>query len=278
MLDLTVIILTYNEEKNIEECINSVKGIAESIYVVDSFSSDKTVLLAEKCGAKVIQNTFINQSKQFKHAMNVIPINTKWVLRLDADERFTAETSEELGRLFDEHDNDDINGIVLRFEVVFLGKKLKHGGVYPFSKMSVYRNGFADIEDKEMDEHFYLLSGKSVAMKNDCIHNDYKDLSSWIEKHNKYSTREAESYLKHSKDDFSTLDPKAKANQRKKYGFYYKLPAFFRAYAKYFYGVVFKFAWLDGRPGMIYAFLHSYWYRYLVDAKLLEAKESQTDE
>lgn len=275
MADLTVIILTYNEETNIVDCIESILPIANRIIVVDSFSTDKTKEIAKRYGAEVYEHEFINQSKQYKWAMNCVNIKTKWVLRLDADERLTEKTRKELDYLLQIHSKDDINGIVLRFEISFLGKKLKHGGVYPFKKMSVYKQGFADIEDKEMDEHFYLLSGKSICMKNDCEHKDYKNIDCWIEKHNKYSSREANDFFNNVKSNDNNVDVYSKRKNKIKNNFYYKFPLFFRTKLYYWYRLYVKFAWLDGREGKIFAFLQSYWYRYLVDVKIYERQKSK---
>ncbi|MBT8324190.1 MAG: glycosyltransferase, partial [Winogradskyella sp.] len=85
--DLSVIILTYNEEIHIKRCIESVGQIASSIFVVDSFSTDKTIEIAKGLNANVIQHTWENShAKQFNWALDNLPIKTKWVLKLDADE------------------------------------------------------------------------------------------------------------------------------------------------------------------------------------------------
>jgi len=185
MADITTIILSYNEELNIRDCIESVRGISKRIVVIDSFGSDKTVEYAEALGAEVYQNKFINHSKQFKYGLVQTNIKTKWVLRLDADERLTKESSNEIADICNKNMNTEINGIVIRFEVIFLGRKLKYGGIYPVKVLRVFKYGCADIEDRNMDEHIYLYHGKSVDLKNDSLHNDYKGLSTWIDKHNK---------------------------------------------------------------------------------------------
>ena len=86
MADLTTIILTYNEEKNIANAINSVLSISKRIVVVDSYSTDKTVDIAKSLGADILQNPFENQAKQFIYALNTLDIKTTWIMRLDADE------------------------------------------------------------------------------------------------------------------------------------------------------------------------------------------------
>ena len=135
MADLTTIILTYNEEKNIKQCIESIQKIVKRIVVVDSFSTDQTVEIAKSLGAEVYQNKWENYAKQYQYGINIANINTQWILRLDADERLTSESAEEMEMLCNKNQNTDINGIIVRFTVTFMGKDLKHGGIYPFIKM-----------------------------------------------------------------------------------------------------------------------------------------------
>ena len=93
MADITAIILTRNEKDFIEECILSIKDVVKRIVVVDSFSEDNTCELAKKLGAEVYQHEFYNYSKQYKYAVNIANVKTKWILRIDADERLTKESS-----------------------------------------------------------------------------------------------------------------------------------------------------------------------------------------
>lgn len=275
MLDLTAIILTYNEEKNIVHCINSIKDLAKRIVVIDSFSTDETVELAKKLGAEVFQHKFVNQAKQYIYGVEVANIDTKWVFRIDADERLTEDSSKELEELCHANDDTNVNGIIVRFKVNFMGKDLKHGGIYPIRVLRVYKNGKGHIEERNMDEHIILTEGRSVEMKNDSLHCDYKNIGVWIDKHNKYSTREAEDYFKslQEKDDGANLSGNAKIKRFIKFGVYYKLPMGVRAYLYYFYRYYLKFGFLDGKEGKIFAFMQAYWYRFLVDAKIYEKKK-----
>lgn len=272
MADLTAIILTKNEEKNIEECILSIKDVAKRIVVIDSYSTDATVELAHKHGAEVHQHEFVNQSEQFRYGMDIAQIDTKWVLRLDADERLTKAGQEELEQLCRQNQDTDVNGIIIRFKVSFMGKSLRHGGIYPFRKLLVFKYGKGDIEKRNMDEHIVLSEGRCVEMKEDSLHHDYKDLTYWIDKHNRYASREVLDYYQFRQDasDGKELDEKARRKRKIKYGIYYKLPLGFRAHLYYWYRYYFKLGFLDGKEGKIYAFMQAYWYRYLVDAKIFE--------
>lgn len=278
MADLTAIILTKDEEKNIEECIASIRGVAKRIVVVDSYSTDRTVEIAGRLGAEVWQHAFLNQAKQFIYAMETVDIRTTWVMRLDADERLTEASAAEIEQLCNENTETDVNGLVLRFEVTFMGKKLRHGGIYPFRKLLVFKYGRGRMEDRNMDEHIVLTEGRSVEVKNDSRHHDYKDLTYWIDKHNRYASREAMDYFQFRQAgqdgaDSERLDRKAKIKRKIKFGIYYKLPMGLRAHLYYWYRYYGKLGFLDGREGKIYAFLQAYWYRFLVDAKIYEQKQ-----
>lgn len=275
MADITAIILTKNEELNIKNCINSIKPIVKRIIVIDSFSEDKTEELAAELGAEVYKHLFENYAKQFTYALHNFDITTKWVLRIDADERLTDESRDEVEELCNKNMDTDVNGIILRFEVSFMGKKLRHGGIYPFRKLSVFKYKIGEIEDKEMDEHILLKHGKSILAKRDSIHKDYKNLSVYIDKHNKYSDREVRDYIINQNTPFSfnQLSLRDKIKNFIKYKIYYKLPMGIRAYGYYFYRYYVKLGFLDGKEGKIFAFLQAYWYRFLVDAKIYENKK-----
>lgn len=274
MADLTTIILTYNEEKNIANAINSVKKLAKRIVVVDSFSTDKTIEIAKSLGAEIIEHEFENQAKQFIYAINHLEIDTQWIMRLDADEIISKKASKEIEEICFFNKDTDINGIVVRFEVNFLGKKLRHGGIYPFKKMIIYKKNKGYMEDRAMDEHIVLSEGKSIELKHDSYHRDYKDLNAWIDKHNKYSSREVEDYFLNNNQESKQLNKSAKIKRFIKFKIYYKLPLGTRAHLYYLYRYYFKLGFLDGKEGKIFAFMQAYWYRFLVDAKIFEKSKN----
>jgi len=279
MSDITAIILTKNEEKNIRACIESIKDLVCRIIVVDSYSDDNTVQIAREYGAEVIQNKWINYATQFQYGIDNGEIKTKWIIRIDADERLTEKSRNEIKNLCIENEDTDVNGIIVRFEVTFLGKKLRHGGIYPIKVLRVFKNGIGKIENRNMDEHIILESGRSVIIKNDCLHCDYKNISSWIDKHNKYSSREAIDYFEKNLDseEKNKLVFSAKIKRYIKYNIYYKLPMGMRAHLYYWYRYYIRLGFLDGKEGKIFNFLQAYWYRFLVDAKIFEKKKEPSD-
>lgn len=281
MADLTAIIITKNEEKNIEHCIRSVMQIAKRIIVVDSFSEDKTVELAKNLGAETYLHEFINHGKQFLYGLNETGVNTRWVLRIDADERLTEASAREIEELCNENTDTDVNGLILRFEVEFMGKQLRHGGIYPFRKLLVFKYGIGTIEERNMDEHIILLQGRAVELKHDSKHCDYKDLTYWVNKHNWYAGKEVLDYVENLNklnEDGSHLDKEAGIKRFIKFHIYYKLPMGMRSHFYYLYRYYIKAGFLDGKEGQIFAFLQAYWYRFLVDAKIYEWQKSQKTE
>ena len=266
MADLTAIILTRNEKDFIEECIHSIMSVAKRIVVVDSYSEDNTVELAQKLGAEVHQHEFFNYSKQYKYAVEVANVQTKWILRIDADERLTPESAEELNQLCNQNENTEVTGIILRFYNMFLDKPMYHGGMYPWRKLSVYKTGIGDIEDRHMDEHIILSHGTTIEAKKDSKHLAFRGLTFFTNKCNWYSTREAMDYFEQKKLD----DNNASLRTRLKMNVYYKLPMGFRSWLYYCYRFYVKAGFLDGKEGKIFCFLTAYWYRFLVDAKIYE--------
>jgi len=279
MADITAIILTKNEEANIVKCIRSIKPIVKRIIVVDSGSTDNTCSVAEAEGAEVMLHplTPFLYAKQFLYGMENGNITSKWVFRIDADEELTEESAREIDELCNANEDTDVNGIVLRFEVNFMGQPIRHGGVYPLRKLLIFKYGKGNIEDRCMDEHCVLWEGRSVEVKHDSLHHDYKGLSAWIAKHNNYSDREMMDYFNSLNSETATglggensLDAKAKFKRFLRWKVYYKLPAGFRAYAYYFYRYYVRAGFRDGKAGKIFCFMQAYWYRFLVDAKIYE--------
>lgn len=273
MADITAIILTRNEEDFIQECIESITAVVKRIVVIDSFSEDKTVEIAKSLGAEVYQHEFYNHAKQYMYGVDIANVKTTWIFRIDADERLTEESAKELEQLCNKNMNTNVSGIILRFYNMFLGRPMMHGGMYPWKKLSVYKNGKGNIEDRNMDEHIILDSGTTIEAKKDSIHLAFRGLTFFTNKCNWYSTREAMDYFEQK--DVSSENASLKT--RIKMSIYYKLPLGFRSWIYYVYRYYIRLGFLDGKEGKIFAFLHAYWYRFLVDAKIYEHKKMGTD-
>lgn len=271
MADVTAIIPTYNEESNIAECILSLQGFAKKVILMDYCSTDKTKEIAEKLGAIVIQNDD-DYKARLNSGINLSIIDTTWVLNIDADERLTSEARKELCRLTDKYKNDPvINGVVLRYHFVFMGKLLKHSMSY---KMRLFKKGKAYLENVELDEHFVLTEGKSIRMKTCLMHLEYKGIDALTNKINSFAKRRAKEVfeVQNEKQEISYqgLAGITKIRRFLKFNFYYKLPIRVRASWFYFYAQYVHLGFLDGVEGKFYNFFLCYWYKMMTDAYIKE--------
>mgnify|MGYP004487454829 FL=1 len=273
MADVTFIILTKNEEINIKDCLESIKGFAKRAVVVDSGSNDKTVDVAKQFDfVDVYEHPFENYARQFNWAIDNTNITTKWTFRLDADERLTSALCEELKLLMKTHDNDDVNGVTMEAYLYFMGKVMKHGGAQK-RKLMLFKTGIGRIEDRKMDEHTILSSGSAVSSKEKFIHHDFKNMTFWINKLNWYATREMQDYFDFINGKEASIDAEDREIgkvRNKKFGLYYKFPLFIRCWLVFIYVYIFQLGFLDGKEGFIYHWTYNRWYRTLVDCKIYE--------
>jgi glycosyltransferase involved in cell wall biosynthesis len=269
--NLTAIIMTKNESKNIGACLDSIKNLVERMVVIDSGSDDDTVEIAKRYGADVYFHDFEYYAKQFNWGLDNTNIRTKWVIRLDADERFTQELCEEIEYNTKAHENTNVSGFTIEAFYFFMGRCLKYGSGRK-RKLMIFKYGLGRIEDRKRDAHTILLEGKSVALKEKFLHHDFNDLNSFILKYNWYATREAQDYLeyKNGKANEETFDEKIQKRRQKKFNIYYKAPMFLRAWLWFIYNYIFRLGFLDGKEGYIFHVMAMFWYRYLVDAKIYE--------
>lgn len=270
--DLTIVILTKNEELNLPDCLESVKGFARRCVVVDSGSSDNTETIAKDFGADFYYHPFENYARQFNWALDNTNITTKWTFRLDADERLTPKLCKELSRLVKEHDDDDVNGFSMEASLFFMGREMKHGGPQK-RKLMLFKTGMARIEDRKMDEHTILISGRAIDCKEKFLHYDFKDMGFWINKLNWYATREMQDYFEFINGKEASInanDKEINAIRNKKFGIYYKFPKFLRCWLMFVYAYIFQLGFLDGKEGFIYHWTYHRFYRTLVDCKILE--------
>lgn len=280
---ITVIILTYNEEMHLERCIKSLRKFSPDIVVVDSFSTDRTKEIAESLGARFYQNRWRNYSSQLNWGIKHVPINTEWTMRFDADEFVTDELAEEIKEKI-RNINPAIKGIYLNRRIYFLGRWIRHGGLYPAMMLRIWRTGHGFCEERWMDEHIKLTNGKTVLFDNDLIDENLNPLNWWIAKHNSYASREAVDMLNikyglllSATADALTINSQEKIKRKLKENFYSRLPLFLRAFLYWKYRYFFKRGFRDGIPGLIWHFLQGFWYRFLVDAKIYQTEQYAKD-
>ena len=277
---IAAIILTYNEEKHISRCINSLKNICEEIFVIDSFSKDRTVEIAKELGAQVYQNPWKNYATQFNWGLKNCPITTEWIWRIDADEFLEGNLGVAMKNTLAKC-NNEVNGIYVRKRIDFMGKPLLHGGWYPSYHLKVWRRGHGECENRWMDEHIRIFDGTTITIEEgNQVDANLNDLTWWTEKHNGYATREmADMLMMEYRLDDRDKEVQAKfwgtEEQRKRWlkMKYIKTPLFLRPFINFNIRYILKGGFLDGKEGFIWHFLQGFWYRFLVDAKIYEIKK-----
>jgi glycosyltransferase involved in cell wall biosynthesis len=277
IMKLTAIILTLNEARHLARCLESVKSVGASALIVDSFSTDDTLRIAESYGARVVQHPFVNHALQFNWALSQLETTVEWVLRIDADEYLTPELVSEIRDQLPTL-SQKICGVYFSRRMTFQGRLIRYGGIFPIRVMRLFRNGFGECENRWMDEHIKVV-GKTVHFQGEIIDDNLNSLSLWIDKHNRYASREAVELLNLKyrfmpNDSGASLGIASQAGAKRwiKEMIYARLPGGFRAFFYFFYRYVVRFGFLDGSAGTAFHFLQGFWYRYLVDAKIAEVK------
>jgi len=272
MEDIAIIILTYNEEPNIAQALGSVQGWARQIFVLDSYSTDRTLEIASRYPCTIVQNRFEDYSKQRNFALEQLPIASEWVFFLDADEWIPPELREEISTLL--ATNPVENGFFVKWRLLWLGKWIRRG-YYPTWILRLFRFGKALCEARSVNEHL-IVEGVTGYLKNDFIHEDHKGVTDWIAKHNGYATREASELFKKAASDLQInvwlWGTQAERKRWLRYRLWNNLPPLVRPFLYFVYRYIFRGGFLDGKAAFAYHFLQGLWFPMLIDIKYLEMK------
>ncbi|MCD6138698.1 MAG: glycosyltransferase family 2 protein [Deltaproteobacteria bacterium] len=245
MEKLSVVVITHNEEDNIGRCLESVKW-ADEIIVVDSFSTDRTVQIAEKYTKKVFQKAWEGYGRQKNYALS--KATNTWVLALDADERITRELADEIIGVLRAGDTQVI-AYELPYKVFFGGKWVRHGGLYPEYHIRLFRKDKAAFKERAVHERVET-SGPVGRLHHFVEHYTYRSVSDFIQRMDRYSTLSAEAYYK----------------EGRRVGWF---EALFRAWFTFGQMYILKRGFLDGGLGLQLAMLYSC-YTFVKYAKLKE--------
>lgn len=277
-LPLTAVVLTRDERRNLPECLRSLQGWVAEILVVDSFSTDDTCAIAQAHGARVLQRAWRHHADQLQWALDHGGIGTEWVVRVDADERWTDAGFHALAPLLE---RDDLAGVSLRRRIYFMGRFLRWGGMYDSEQLRVFRRGLGRVEQRWMDEHIHV-EGNTLATSNYFIESNYdrqQNIGLWTAKHNEYSTREAADILIAKwrlAPAESVADVRGGHTARTRWlkeKIYWRLPLLVRPLLYFVWRYVCKLGFLDGRAGLIFHLLQGFWYRLLVDVKVMQLED-----
>ena len=261
MTDIAVIILVGREKLHMRRCLDRLRPLEpKQVFVVESQPSDGTHEIAVEMGATTVFHKWPGcQARQFNWALDNLPIEAKWILRLDADEYLTAESSEWLKANLDEID-EQVSALEFKLERKFMGGVIRHG-TNGIKMVRMFRKGYGRYADALMDERI-VFEHEKLFVPVVFFDDNLNSLEWWKEKHRGYSTREAQQAMECFKSGVWADPRKAK---------YYRLPRYFRAVAYFCSRYFFKLGFLDGVAGWRWHFWQGLWYRWLVDREICKS-------
>ncbi len=276
MLPISVVILTYNAAETIAATLASATAFSDDVHVVDSGSTDATLDIARDAGAKIVAHPFEHYGAQRNWAIDTLPLKHEWQLHLDADERVSDELANELRALFaDSGPPPAIAGYFIPRLVHFHRQPIRHGGMWPIYHMRLFRRGQGHCESRKYDQHFYLDGGQSALLKGPMIDDIRLTLTEWTARHNRWADAEVDEILAPSSGVVAPGNITPVGRKRALRARYYQAPLFWRAFGLFIYRYVFKLGFLDGRWGLVFFVLQTFWFRFLVDAKLYERMKGE---
>lgn len=246
---ISVVIITYNEEENIIDCLESIKW-AEEIIIVDSFSTDGTLQISKKYTDKIFQRRWEGFGFQKQFALG--KATSDWVLNIDADERVSGELKEEILSNKNVLDKD---GYYIPFKFYWLGKQLRYGGCSKERHIRLFRRERAKFQGFIHEK--LLIDGETGYFKNPIIHVSYKNIEDYFNKFNLYSTMVATQRFNEGR----------------------KIPLVFEIFVSiwdFFNRYIFKLGFLDGMPGFLWASFSSF-HRLVKYAKLWEMQKGKRE-
>lgn len=249
-LNISVIIITKNEEKNIKECLESVKW-AKEIILVDSFSTDKTLEIAKNYTDKIFLREWKGFAEQKKFALN--QVTNEWILSIDADERVSYQLKEKIESLLKTKEIEKYDGFLIKRENYFLGKVIRGCGWGNDYQLRLFRKNKANLTKRLVHEGF-VVNGSIGKIKEPMLHFSYQSFNDTINKINHYSTLEAlEKFSKKKVNAFSIL---------------------FTPFIYFLQHFIFRFGFIDGIHGLFVSLLHGLT-KFLVQLKIWELQHKR---
>lgn len=283
-LPVSVVVLAYNEESNLERCLQSVRGHAGEIVVVDSFSTDGTLDIARRYTEKIHQHLYQGHPQQWQWTLSHVPFDFDWILAVDADFLVTPALWHAIGEAL--LDNDaGINGYFVRHRQIFRGRFLRHGALYPRYWLRLFRHRAVRVDLAELvDVHFYVQPPVG-RLEHDVIEDNVKDrdLAFWIRKQLRFAERQAVEELRRLGG--AGTEPAApprllgSPDQRilRLKQMWRRLPRYLRPFLLFGYRYVIRLGFLDGKEGFLYHFTQALLYRLAVDVRMEELEAGAVD-
>ncbi len=248
-MSISVLILTLNEEINLPRCLEAVRW-SDDVVIFDSYSSDRTLEIAARAGARIFQRRFDNERDQRAASLD-LPFKYEWVFNPDADEVTPPALAEEM--LAQIAKSETHAAYRVRFRTMFMGRWIRYSSLYPTWVVRLFRPGAVSFE--RAVNLRYIIAGSEGRLQNHLLHYTFeKGLDAWFEKHNKYSSVEAMEMLRAlQRRGFSVRDLFAGdsvTRRRALKDLSFRVP--FRGELRFLYSYIMRGGFLDGVPGLEY--------------------------
>jgi glycosyltransferase involved in cell wall biosynthesis len=273
---VSAIVLTYNEELNIEACLRSVAGWCQEIFVVDSGSTDSTLEICRKYTGLIHFHPYVDHASQWDWTLKNLLLTSEWVMPLDADHVITEALKQQIIEAISNPD-PMVNGYYSRHQYFFWGATMR--GFKRYS-LRLFRRCKTRIDYSELVDFRFVVEGKTELLSGATLEINKKEASIdfWVEKHQKFSSRIAiEEVLRVSGALDWSMRPRLSGNPDERIiwlkNVWYRLPLYVRPFIFFFYRYIIRLGFLDGKTGFIYHFLQAFWFRLLVDIKIAELRQ-----
>jgi glycosyltransferase involved in cell wall biosynthesis len=255
---VSVVVLTYLEELNLETCLRSVAGWSKDIHVLDSGSTDRTLEIATRLAHQVHHHPYVDHASQIAHAIYTLPLQFDWVLLLDADREVSDELKLNISTVVSEPEQL-VDGFYIAHRNVFRGHSVR--GLNRWRLIFV-RHSRVEVDDSELIDCRLRTEGSTGFLKGEIIEHNLKenDLDFWIDKQQRYTTRlAAEEALRRAGHAGWSARPRLLGNPDERLIFFkriwYRLPLFVRPFLYFGYRYIWKLGFLDGPDGFLFHFL-----------------------
>lgn len=273
---VSVVVMTYNEELNLERCLESVCPRAGEIIVVDSFSTDCTLEIARRYTDRIYQHPYEGHPQQWQWTLSHVPFGYEWVFAVDADFQVTPALWDAIGEALS-HGGPRANGYFVRHRQIFRGRFLRHGTLYPRYWLRLFRRTKVRIDAGDLVDVHFCVEPPVGRLEQDVVEDNRKEheIAFWIEKQLRFAQRQAVEELRREEGGSPPLararlfgTPEERTLWRK--AVWRRLPRYVRPWLLFAYRYLLRLGFLDGKEGFLYHFTQALVYRTLVDARMEE--------
>lgn len=273
---VSVVVVTYNEEENIEATLRSVAGWCHEIFVVDSGSTDRTTEIARRFTDNVLEHRYKDHASQWQWVLDNVTLACDWLLALDADNIVTEPLKRQIEAAV-ERDEAGIDGYYAVHTHYFRGKRVRGLKKYWLRLVRLERTR---VDETELVDFRFIVEGTASVLSGEIIEANRKEdaIDFWIDKHQKFASRMAvEEVLRRAGRRRWSMTPRLFGNQDERMVWFktrwYRAPLYLRPFLYFGYRYFLRAGFLDGRNGLVYHVLQAFWFRLLVDIRIAEIEE-----